>query len=70
MEHYKSNLRDIREAAGLSQEQLASEVGLNKKTIIAMESSEGADPKVSTVKRLLAYLQVDFEDLYGQNQVQ
>ncbi|MCR5195960.1 MAG: helix-turn-helix domain-containing protein [Pseudobutyrivibrio sp.] len=65
MEHYKSNLRDIREAAGISQEQLANEVGLNKKTIIAMESAEGADPKVSTVKRLLAYLQVDFEDLYG-----
>lgn len=65
MEHYQSNLRALREAAGISQEQLASEVGLNKKTIIAMESSEGADPKVSTVKRLLAYLQVDFEDLYG-----
>ena len=65
MEHYQSNLRALREAAGLSQEQLASEVGLNKKTIIAMESDEGADPKVSTVKRLLAYLQVDFEDLYG-----
>ncbi|PHU41076.1 DNA-binding protein [Pseudobutyrivibrio ruminis] len=70
MEHYKSNLRDIREAAGISQEQLASEVGLNKKTIIAMESDEGADPKVSTVKRIMAYLQVNFEDLYVQNQVQ
>lgn len=70
MEHYKSNLREIREAAGISQEMLANKVGLNKKTIIAMESDEGADPKVSTVKRLLAYLQVDFEDLYGQNQVQ
>lgn len=70
MEHYKSNLRDIREAAGISQEQLASNVGLNKKTIIAMESDEGADPKVSTVKRIMAYLQVNFEDLYGQNQVQ
>ena len=64
MEHYKSNLREIREAMGISQEQLANEVGLNKKTIIAMESLEGADPKVSTVRRLLAYLQVSFEDLY------
>ena len=70
MEHYQSNLRVLMEAAGISHEQLASEVGLNKKTIIAMESDEGADPKVSTVKRIMAYLQVDFEDLYGRNQVQ
>ncbi|WP_405375483.1 helix-turn-helix transcriptional regulator [Pseudobutyrivibrio sp.] len=65
MEHCKSNLKSIREAAGISQEQLALAVGLNKKTIIAMESEEGADPKVSTVKRLLAYLNVDFEDLFN-----
>ena len=65
MEHYQSNLRALREAAGLSQEQLASEFGLNKKTIIAMESDEGADPKISTVRRLLAYLQISFEELYN-----
>lgn len=65
MEHYQSNLREIREAAGISQEQLANEVGLNKKTIIAMESENGADPKISTVRRLLAYLQISFEELYN-----
>ncbi len=65
MEHYQSNLKEIREAAGISQEQLALAVGLNKKTIIAMESEDGADPKVSTVRRLLAYLQISFEELYN-----
>ena len=65
MEHYQSNLRALREAAGISPEQLDSEVGLNKKTIITMESEEGADPKISTVRRLLAYLQISFEELYN-----
>ncbi len=64
MEHYKSNLRTIRERAGISQEQLAIKVGLNKKTIIAMESEKGADPKISTVRRLLRYLDITFEELY------
>lgn len=68
MEHSRSNLKTIREAAGISQEQLALAVGLNKKTIIAIESEEGADPKVSTIRRLLAYLQVNFEDLYSINE--
>lgn len=65
MEHCQSNLKEIRETAGISQEQLALAVGLNKKTIIAMESEDGADPKVSTVRRLLAYLQISFEELYN-----
>ena len=65
MEHYKSNLKKIREQVGISQEQLAINVGLNKKTIIAMESESGADPKVSTVRRVLLYLGVTFEELYG-----
>ena len=64
MEHYKSNLKNIREELGVSQEQLASQVGLNKKTIIAMESKSGADPKISTVMRLLKYLDISFEELY------
>ncbi|SDB45143.1 putative transcriptional regulator [Pseudobutyrivibrio sp. YE44] len=65
MEHYHSNLREIREKAGISQQQLANAIGVSRKTIIAMESECGSDPRISTVKRLLAYLEVGFEDLYN-----
>lgn len=64
MEHIKSELKNIRESAGLSQDQLANAIGVNRKTIISIESEGGADPKVSTVKRIMAYLEISFEDLY------
>ena len=57
MEHYKSNLREIRERIGISQDQLASATGISRRTIISMESDEGADPRLSTVKRLMTYLE-------------
>ena len=41
MEHYKSNLREIRERIGISQDQLASATGISRRTIISMESDEG-----------------------------
>lgn len=64
MEHVQSNLKTIRESAGLSQDELAEAIGVNRKTIIAIESESGADPKISTVRRILAYLKISFEELY------
>ncbi len=59
-------LKDFRESAGLSQDELAEAIGVNRKTIIALESEDGADPKVSTVRRILAYLKISFEDLFPE----
>lgn len=64
LEHVKSNLKCIRESAGLSQDELAEAIGVNRKTIIAIESSDGADPKISTVRRIMKYLNISFEELY------
>lgn len=64
MEHVKSSLRFIRESAGLSQDELAEAIGVNRKTIIAIESESGADPKISTVRWILEYLKISFEELY------
>lgn len=66
LEHVKSMLKDFRESAGLSQDELAEAIGVNRKTIIALESEAGADPKVSTVRRILAYLKISFEDLFPE----
>lgn len=66
MEHIRSDLKQIRESAGLSQDELAEAIGVNRKTIIALESEAGADPKVSTVRRILAYLKISFEELFPE----
>lgn len=66
MEHIRSDLKQIRESAGLSQDELAEAIGVNRKTIIALESEAGDDPKVSTVRRILAYLKISFEELFPE----
>ncbi|MGP1349691.1 MAG: helix-turn-helix transcriptional regulator [Stomatobaculum sp.] len=38
MEKYKSNLKELRLAAGLTLEELADEIGIGKRTIIAIEN--------------------------------
>ncbi len=67
MEHAKSSLKRIREKAGLSQDELADAIGVNRKTIISIESNHGADPRISTVRRLIAYFKISFEELYPSN---
>ena len=61
MEHIRSELKTIRESAGLSQDELADAIGVNRKTIISIESDNGADPKLSTIRRIMAYLKIPFE---------
>lgn len=64
MEKYKSNLKELRLAAGLTLEELADETGIGKRTIITIENEAGANPSVGTVKRLLKYFEITFEELY------
>ncbi len=64
MEKYKSNLKDLRLAAGLTLDELAHETGIGKRTIITIENEVGANPSIGTVKRLLAYFKITFEELY------
>lgn len=67
LEHIKSELKNIRESAGFSQDELADAIGVNRKTIISIESDNGADSKLSTIRRIMAYLKISFEDLYPEN---
>ena len=67
MEHIRSELKTIRESAGLSHDELADAIGVNRKTIISIESDNGADPKLSTIRRIMAYLKISFEELYPEN---
>ena len=64
MEKYISSLKEIRRAAGLTIEDVAEGSGLAKRTIISIENEEGANPSLGTLKRLLKYLNISFEELY------
>ena len=64
MEKYRSNLKEIRVSMGLTLEELAEKAGVGKRTIISIENEEGANPSIGTVKRLMSYLGVSFEELF------
>ena len=64
MEKFKSNLKELRQAAGLTLDKLVEQTGIGKRTIIAIENEAGANPYVGTVKRLLKYFEITFEELY------
>lgn len=64
LEKYKSNLKELRLDAGLTLDELAEATGLGKRSIITIENDAGANPAVGTVKRLLAYFEISFEELY------
>ena len=67
MEKFKSTLRELRIEAGLTQDELADAIGVGRRTIITIENEEGASPSVGTVKRLLKYFEITFEELYPQD---
>lgn len=66
MEKFRSNLKEYRLAAGLTQEELAERAGVAVRTISAMETEEGANPQIGTLIRLMNYLRISFEELYSR----
>ena len=50
LEKFKSNLKELRLAAGLTLDELADETGIDKRTIITIENEADANPSVGTVK--------------------
>ena len=64
MEKHKSRLKEIRQEAGLTIDEVADGSGIGKRTVISIENEAGANPSVGTVKRLLAYFEIPFEELY------
>ena len=49
---------------GLRIDQVVEATGISKRTIITIENEEGANPSVDTVKRLIKYFEISFEELY------
>ena len=64
MVKHKSRLKEIRQGIGLTIDQVVETTGISKRTIITIENEEVANPSVDTVKRLIKYFEISFEELY------
>lgn len=64
MVKHKSRLKEIRQGTGLTIDQVVEATGISKRTIITIENEEGVNPSVDTVKRLIKYFEISFEELY------
>ncbi len=62
--HLGANVRRLREARGLSQQQMAKLAGLPRPTWASLESG-GANPTLSVLSRASTALQVSIEELIG-----
>lgn len=60
------NIAACRKKAGLTQEQLASELGVKKTTVSSWERAANA-PDVETLYNLTKFFGVTLDDIYGAN---
>jgi transcriptional regulator with XRE-family HTH domain len=58
-------LRRLREAAGLTQQELANQAGLSISAVTQTESGQKKDPRLSTVLALARVLGVTLDELAG-----
>jgi len=57
-------LKELREEKGLTQSQLAKEIGVNQRTISQYETQTN-EPDIDTLKRLAAFFAVTIGQLLG-----
>lgn len=62
----KNNIKQLRKAAGLRQEDLAKQVGVSRQTIIAVENNK-YDPTLELAMKLAIALDKRVEDIFFLN---
>ena len=60
-----ATVKRIREAAGMSQQQLASAAGLSLSLLAQMEQGKNENPRLDTIRSLARALAVGVADLVG-----
>jgi transcriptional regulator with XRE-family HTH domain len=60
---FKDRLKRLRQAAGLTQQRLATNAGLAMSAIAQLESGHVSDPKLSTLQALAGALGVPIQEL-------
>ena len=63
-------VKEVREAKRMTQEELAAKSGVSRTTIVAIESGETKDLKVSTLLKLAAALDTPVSDIFFDPGVQ
>lgn len=61
---YTSKVRAYRESKGLRQEQLADAIGVCRKTISQMETSEGHNTTLEIAYRLAIFFETTVEEIF------
>ena len=67
-DRFNENLKYARECKGLSQKEVAENIGVAKSTYSLYESG-GREPNVQTIKKIADVLNVSADDLLGLNDV-
>lgn len=62
--HVSNRVRELREAAGMTQAELAQRVGASRQTVIAIEAEKYA-PSLELAFRLARCLAAPFEDVFS-----
>ena len=62
----ENDIKKLRKAAGLRQEDLANQVGVSRQTIIAVENNK-YDPTVELAMKLAKALEKNVEDIFFLN---
>ena len=65
-DNFNENLKNARERKGMSQKDVAEEIGVAKSTYSLYESGN-REPNVQTIKRIADVLNVSADDLLGLN---
>ena len=63
---FGKRLKALREAAGLTQQQLAVKAGLSVSNLSQLEQGQKTDPRISTVAALAGALGVTCDELMGR----
>ncbi len=62
----KDRVKELRTAAGLTQQALATAAGLSVSAVVQIESGKIPDPRVSTLRALAKALGVGLDELAGE----
>ena len=63
MSNISKNIKQLREAKGLSQEKLARLADVANNTIIKIESGKNDNPTLDTLKKIAKALEISVDDL-------
>lgn len=66
---FGERLKKVRKLKGMSQQEVADQLGVTQQTIAQYERAEST-PKLETIKKIAAALEVQYTDLFDDNEIE